>query len=311
MKVALVLSGGGAKGGFQVGALQYIYKEYMPQHPDFDWSIIAGVSVGALNGAMIAQKKVDEMIDVWHTISNDSVYSGYDVISFAQRVLKQGLYLKSIMSNDPLKELIKQHDNLSDVKYDLRVGITSLASGEYRSVKSSELLTDTELQQIVLASTIMPIVWEPMFDEPINGEWIYDIVDGGVRNVSPLGDVLGDDPTHVIIINCSSLGNQGVSSKRAAGIDDIAMRTVDIMVSEIFNSDIREFERLNRLVLQASQAGVVLRKEDGTPYVGFKEVLVQPGVSMGDSLDFSQQTVRMRVKHGFEQAQKAFSDFVP
>lgn len=52
-KVALVLSGGGAKGAFQFGAIQYIEEYYKKQNPSFNYSIIAGVSVGALNATML------------------------------------------------------------------------------------------------------------------------------------------------------------------------------------------------------------------------------------------------------------------
>src|SRR5579862_2707899 len=47
---ALVLSGGGAKGAFEAGA---IYHLVVQRHCDF--KEISGVSVGALNGAFLAQ----------------------------------------------------------------------------------------------------------------------------------------------------------------------------------------------------------------------------------------------------------------
>ena len=47
-KIALILSGGGARGAFQVGA-----ETYARDVKGYHWDIIAGVSVGALNGAML------------------------------------------------------------------------------------------------------------------------------------------------------------------------------------------------------------------------------------------------------------------
>ena len=49
---ALVLSGGGAKGAFQFAA-----EKYAREVKGYQWDIIAGVSVGALNGSLIAMKK--------------------------------------------------------------------------------------------------------------------------------------------------------------------------------------------------------------------------------------------------------------
>ncbi len=49
-RTALVLSGGGAKGAFQLGVLKYLYEERR-----FDPRIITGTSVGSLNAAKLAE----------------------------------------------------------------------------------------------------------------------------------------------------------------------------------------------------------------------------------------------------------------
>jgi predicted acylesterase/phospholipase RssA len=49
MKTAIVLSGGGARGDFQVGALLYLYG--VGRYPQ----IICGSSVGAINGVKLAE----------------------------------------------------------------------------------------------------------------------------------------------------------------------------------------------------------------------------------------------------------------
>ena len=53
-RLALVLSGGGAKGAFQVGALQHLIEDR-----GLDFTIVAGVSTGALQAAMVAQGDID------------------------------------------------------------------------------------------------------------------------------------------------------------------------------------------------------------------------------------------------------------
>ena len=48
-RIAIVMSGGGSKGAFQVGALKRLYEAGIrPQ-------IVCGTSVGALNGAKLAE----------------------------------------------------------------------------------------------------------------------------------------------------------------------------------------------------------------------------------------------------------------
>ncbi len=66
-KVALVLSGGGAKGAFQFGAIKYIEEEIKKKYPEFQNKIIAGVSVGALNAVMMSMDKFNELEDIWNT----------------------------------------------------------------------------------------------------------------------------------------------------------------------------------------------------------------------------------------------------
>ena len=59
---ALVLSGGGSKGIFQVGALEYLLKE-KKEH----FRIICGVSSGALNAVAVAQglDHCEELKEMW------------------------------------------------------------------------------------------------------------------------------------------------------------------------------------------------------------------------------------------------------
>src|SRR5947209_6399044 len=50
MKVALVLSGGGSRGAFEVGAVNFLY-DHFDVRPD----VICGTSVGAINAAKLAE----------------------------------------------------------------------------------------------------------------------------------------------------------------------------------------------------------------------------------------------------------------
>ena len=63
----LVLQGGGALGSYQAGAYQALC------HVDFEPAWIAGVSIGAINAAIIAgnerEKRVDRLKEFWQTVS--------------------------------------------------------------------------------------------------------------------------------------------------------------------------------------------------------------------------------------------------
>jgi predicted acylesterase/phospholipase RssA len=60
---ALVLSGGGAKGAYEVGLISKLMEFEEP----FD--IVCGTSIGALNAAMIAQHRIPELVEIWQKIS--------------------------------------------------------------------------------------------------------------------------------------------------------------------------------------------------------------------------------------------------
>src|SRR5215211_1983483 len=101
-KVALVLSGGGAKGAFQVAA-----ERYAREVKGYKWGIIAGVSVGALNGSMLGMAKYQQLLDFWQTASNDRIYTGRLPDNLWTAILA-GLKLvfgaKGLLGNKPLRE---------------------------------------------------------------------------------------------------------------------------------------------------------------------------------------------------------------
>ena len=70
-KKAVVLSGGGAKGGYQIG----VWKVF--RQMGFTPDIVVGTSVGALNGALMALDNFDAALDIWENMSMDSVFQNF------------------------------------------------------------------------------------------------------------------------------------------------------------------------------------------------------------------------------------------
>lgn len=312
-KRALVLSGGGALGAFQFGAIKYIEERIKKQHPGFEYPLIAGVSVGALNAVMLAMGKYAALQNIWESISNDQVYRGKLNWLAAARIL---FGAKSVLSNKPLWKKLNEVVFLKDVQRvsDLRVGAVSLVNAEYRVFRPSEFDSDEEFRKAVLASTAIPIAWEPVKDIRLkNDSHLLEVVDGGIRNVSPLGDIINEDPAEILIINCHAAKLPMEPAPRVSrNIFTIATRALaDIAINEIFNCDIREFRRINELVIQAEACGCTLRKPDGTAYKAFRAVLIEPDSDLGDSLDFSSPVIGMRIEKGYRAAEKAFQGYVP
>ncbi len=287
-KIALVLSGGGARGAFQVGA-----EKYAREVKGYQWDIIAGVSVGALNGAMLAMHRFLRLLELWDHISNSQVYTGgFNLVALVKILFGA----KSFYGNEPLKKMMQSEFEAGRILDDLHVGAVSLISGEYVQFTRESL----ELSKAILASASIPVVWPPVdvsADHPA-------MVDGGVRNITPIGDVLALEPDEIVIINC---GNEKPTSRpeAASNVLSIGMRALDIMQNEIFLNDMKDFLRINALVKEASQQGVVLHHpQSGRPLKYFPCKVIEPDSELGDVLDFSQKSIQAALKAGVRRARE-------
>ena len=290
-KVALVMSGGGAKGAFQ-----FMAEKYAREEKGYQWDVIAGVSVGALNGVMLAMEKYDRLADLWWNISADQVHTGKLNL---WSMLKIAFGAQSIYDNDPLWKLLQKEYEYEKVAVDLRIGVVSLQTGEYVRLVPSE----PGFEKAILASTSIPIAYRPV---QVSAAY-PDMVDGGVRNISPLGDVLDTNPDEIVIINCSPDVPPKLDRPLGNALD-IGMHSLDIALNEIFVTDVREFIRINLNVKEAQEAGVTLHNEKGKPYKYYNFKIIQPDKPLGDTLDFSQEITEMRIHAGWEKARQVLGE---
>jgi len=286
-KTALVLSGGGGKGAFQVGAEKYLREEL-----GYSWDIIAGVSVGALNGTMLAMEKYARLEAIWKTICNNKVFSGkFNLLTF----LRLYYGAKSIYSNDPLASIVDREVEPDKIVKKLRIGTVSLNSGRYTVYGGN----DPNIKRAVLASTVVPIVWPPQY---VSNE-CQMMVDGSLRRFSPIGDVLDLDPDEVVVINCWPKHPAALADP-PQNILDIALRALDISSSGIIYSDIHEFTHINNNVREAAQHGVTLNNPKGKPYKEYKCLIIEPTEHLGTILDFSHEAVERSKQMGWDRARE-------
>ncbi|HSB67338.1 MAG TPA: patatin-like phospholipase family protein, partial [Anaerolineales bacterium] len=287
-KVALILSGGGARGAFQVGA-----EKYAREVKGYQWDIIAGVSVGALNGAMLAMHRYGRLLELWDSLSDREVYTGgFNLVSLVKIILGA----KSFYGNKPLQTMMEHEFEAGRILDDLRVGTVSLISGEYLQFTKESL----ELSKAILASASIPVVWPPVdvsADHPA-------MVDGGVRNITPIGDVLELEPDEIVIINCGN-PHTPTSLNAAANVLSIGMRALDIMQNEIFTNDMKQFLRINALVHEAELHGCTLHHpKTGKPYKYYPYQVIEPDSELGEVLDFSQKSIQASIKAGVRRARQ-------
>ena len=107
---ALVLSGGGSKGSYQIG----VWKALKKLHIKFD--IVTGTSVGALNGALITQKSYFRAIKLWKKI-NLKLLFGENAIDSTNDLKVMTMYGKEFLKNGGME--VKKLENLieKEIRY--------------------------------------------------------------------------------------------------------------------------------------------------------------------------------------------------
>ena len=312
---------------------------------------VFGVSAGALNGAMIAMGKDREVINLWNEIAGnpDEVYTSdflkmengktkLDLQQFGKYILsdvgafqKIGLLfeksrnkilakviekikkIKGLADNAPLHEKVKRWIQIKDFSSEVfQAGFVSLTDGKYYSIQHTDFSSNEALQNAVLASSTIPLVWSPVERVNTKSFELSHLIDGGIRNVTPLGDAVKyvksseQDEFYFLIISCHTDGLKTMDE--SPNIINIIERSIfDISMNEIRDTDISEFLRINDLVKQAKQKGVDLLDKNGRKLKSFKVKIIQPQRELGAGLDFSRTAVMDSFAHGFQVAKSVIT----
>lgn len=298
MKRALVLSGGGANGAFQIGALKALDMR------GFTYDVVAGVSVGALNGVMVATGQFGKLETLWDHITARDIYKKpFLPLQILRLLLGRRL---AIYDNRPLRKLLETYMEGAHIGGVFLAGATDLVTGEYvrygwgPCAAGTTYVNGSASVDAVWSSATMPVFWEPV---RVGGRQY--MVDGGVRNISPLGDVLAYDPDEIVVINCAPA--DATPAPAPKNILQVLQRTIEIMEGEIFRADLDEFLRINQLVSEAAKSGVTLHSQSGRELKAFKTVLIEPDLPVGGTLDFSRKSLDRRHALGMAAALKALA----
>lgn len=163
-KVALVLSGGGARGIAHIGVIEELEKR------GYEISSIAGTSMGALVGGVYALGKLEEFK---HWMCSLDKIKVFNLVDFT-------LSFHGIIKGDKVLNAIKQfvpETNIEDLKIDYSATATDITN--HREV----VYRTGNIYDAIRASIAIPTVMTPILkDNSI-------IVDGGVINNIPISNV--------------------------------------------------------------------------------------------------------------------------
>ena len=88
MKTALIFSGGGARGAYEVGVWKAL------EELDIKCDIVTGASIGSINGALYTQGTLKLAEDLWKNINFETVFEEKIIYNSDMEVVVN--YLKSV-----------------------------------------------------------------------------------------------------------------------------------------------------------------------------------------------------------------------
>lgn len=173
MKTAFVLGGGGRWGAVEVGMIQAL--EEAGIEPD----LILGTSIGALNGAVIAdypgKEGVDRLIGFWEEATGADLFQS----RFLNRARRVATMKPSIQETDDLRALVERAVHRDTQIEDLHIPFQCVAASI--ETFSDHWFDSGPLVEALLASSAVPALFPPV---EVDGEHFYD---GGLVDSVPLG----------------------------------------------------------------------------------------------------------------------------
>lgn len=269
--VAYVLSGGGAKGDFEVGAVRYLYQRLGP--PD----ALAGTSVGAINAALLAQggqDPVGRLEALWTSLRSDSdmwrdadwlanleddalhivadalldlgaiaspvspltplALFGGNAVTEAKGLWSEIKNAKSLKTLEPIAERLQKVLNWKAVAtagIRLRLATVGINSGRLRFVDEFGRFTDGDKEHIGLQDGVMASASIPVVFPGVE-RYGETYYDGGLRAVAPVAAESGMD--EIYVISAAPINQPGPFIRDTpVYLADLVRRATDLLLTEM------------------------------------------------------------------------------
>jgi len=279
--LALVLTGGGARGAYQVGILRYLARRW----PELNFPIVTGVSAGAINAAHLAQahgtfpQAVDELAALWAELTPDRIFR-VDVGALLSNMGRWGLQLagggvrearvRGLVDTGPLWELLTEalapvDGELTGIDYNLARGTlravavctTSYSTGQTiiwvqgRNLETwerpSRRSVETRLRvEHVMASGALPLFFPAV---QIGDQWHGD---GGIRMTAPLSPALHLGAHKILAVSSHYERSYDEADRPAVKGYPPPAQVIGVLMDAIFldvvDQDVMRMERMNELL---------------------------------------------------------------
>lgn len=305
-----MLSGGGARGAYQVGVLRQLARE-LPALP----GILTGVSAGGINAAYLASRaetfaeSVDRLVAVWASLHLDNVFR-VDLRDLASRTMRWGGRLlsggkyvmppaRSLVDTEPLRELL---DRLLGSSGGPIPGIAAnIEAGRLRAVAltASSYTTGQSMTWVqagvdcgitawqrpqrksvtcrltldhVMASAALPFFFPAVC---VEGSWYGD---GGIRLTAPLGPAVHLGARRIIAVSTRYARSREEADRPAVNGYPPPAQIAGLLYNAIFldqlDSDALQMEMINRLLTNLPES-----QRNGLRHIDL--LLVRPSIDLG------------------------------
>ena len=294
-KLAIVMTGGGARAAYQIGVLKAI-AEMLPSDAPSPFTIICGTSAGAINAASLAAKSdhfknsVRRMHNVWSNFTSEQVFriDAFGIIKTVSHLLLAmilgGLGKHSpiyILDRTPLRKLLETFIDSSvyqraiekETLHALSVNATGYSSHQSVSFYHghSSLKNWKRAQRIgfstritvdhLMGSSAIPFLFAPV---KINREYFSD---GSIRQTAPISPAVHLGADRILIIGNRQIDYEleRVSDPKPPTLGEIAGHTLNSIFLDSLDADIERLQRINKTVnliddQSREQHGVTLRQ---------------------------------------------------
>jgi len=206
----LVLEGGGAKGAYQVGAVKAL------KEMGYEFSAVAGTSIGAINGAFIAGNQLDLIYSVWEegeinrVIKTDKeiLQKFLDFDFKGENINEIFDYIIGIIHNggldiSPLRQLLSDHiDEEALRKSSIDFGLVTVSFTDFEPLEVFiNEIPKGKLIDYIIASASLPIFKL----KKIDGK---SYLDGGFYNNIPLTLMTKKNIKDIIVIETEGFGRK-------------------------------------------------------------------------------------------------------
>ncbi len=225
----LVLEGGGARGAYHIGAYKAL------QELDIKISAVSGTSVGALNGAMIAQGEIEKAYNMWSEISpskalvvdearlaeiHNQRINPADLPYYARRIRE--ILSEGGLDVSPLKSLLEENINEDRVRNsEIKLGIVTVSLTDFKAL---ELFVE-DIPQGHLVDYLMASAGFPGFKiERMEGK---RFIDGGFHDNLPIKLLQDQGYTDIIVVRTYGPGRhrriktKGMNIHYISPVDDL------------------------------------------------------------------------------------------